>query len=269
MDARPAATAPPAAATSVAPSIDAADVARFNRLGADWWNPRGPMQALHAINPVRIGYLVDQIAAHLTRPAAPTGPPAALRPLAGLHILDIGCGAGILSEPLTRLGAEVTGIDPADGNIGIARAHAAIGGLSIDYRVETAEALAVSGAQFDVVLAMEVVEHVKDMPSFVRTAARLVRPGGLLVASTLNRTLKSFALAIVGAEYVLGWVAKGTHHWEQFVTPDELADAMSGPGLRVVDETGMTYNPLRGLWSLGEDTSVNYFMTARRTENLV
>jgi 2-polyprenyl-6-hydroxyphenyl methylase / 3-demethylubiquinone-9 3-methyltransferase len=241
-------------------TVDAADLARFERLGAQWWDLSGPMQALHKINPVRLGYLREQIAGHFTLPSS--DPAAAL---AGLRILDIGCGGGILSEPLARLGASVTGIDPAPGNIAIAQSHAGKAGLVIDYRAVTAESLAASGEQFDVVLAMEVVEHVTNMPAFVKTAGALVRPGGLLGLSTINRTLKSFALAIVGAEYVLGWVAKGTHQWEKFVTPDELQEAVEAAGLRVRDETGMTYNPLRGVWALASDTGVNYFMTAVRS----
>jgi 2-polyprenyl-6-hydroxyphenyl methylase / 3-demethylubiquinone-9 3-methyltransferase len=239
-----------------AASIDATDVARFERLGAEWWDPQGPMRALHKINPVRIGYLRDAMAAHFG------GKPP--KPLAALRILDIGCGAGLLSEPLARLGAAVTGVDPAPGNIAVARSHAEKAGLSIDYQAETAENLAAAGGQFDVVLAMEVVEHVNNMPDFVRTACSLVRPGGLFFASTLNRTLKSFALAIVGAEYVLGWVAKGTHQWEKFVTPTELKDAISRAGLRLTDETGLIFNPLSGEWRLSADTGVNYFVTAAR-----
>ena len=236
---------------TTSPSVDAADVARFERLGEAWWNPRGPMQALHKINPVRIGYLRDAMTAQF----------GALR---SLRILDIGCGGGILAEPLARLGAAVTGIDPSPGAIAIARSHAAGQGIAIDYRAATAESLAAAGEEFDVVLAMEVVEHVTDMPAFVNTAASLVRPGGMLFLSTLNRTLKSFALAIVGAEYVLGWVEKGTHHWEKFVTPAELQEAVEAAGLKVSGETGLVYNPLRGQWSLSADTSVNYFMTALR-----
>lgn len=240
-------------------TVDAADLARFQRLGAQWWDLKGPMQALHKINPVRLGYLREQIAAHFQ---APSLDPA--RPFDGLRVLDIGCGGGILSEPLARLGAAVTGIDPAPGNIAIAQGHAEKAGLAIDYRAVTAESLAAAGEAFDIVLAMEVVEHVTDMPAFVKTAGALARPGGMLGLSTINRTLKSFALAIVGAEYVLGWVAKGTHQWEKFVTPDELQEAIEAAGLRVRDETGMTYNPLRGQWSLANDTGVNYFMTAVR-----
>ena len=237
-------------------SIDAAEVARFNGLAAEWWNPQGPMRALHKINPVRIGYLRDAMAAHfgLRQP----------KPFAGLRILDIGCGAGLLSEPLARLGAAVTGIDPAPVNIAIAIRHAAAGQLAIDYRAVTAESLAEAGETYDIALALEVVEHVTHMPAFVRTACSLVRPGGLFVASTLNRTLKSFALAIAGAEYVLGWVPRGTHQWEKFVTPEELAEAICGAGLRVSDTTGMVYNPLGGRWSLSADTGVNYFMAAER-----
>ena len=238
----------PAAAS---PSVDTADVARFERLGDEWWNPRGPMQALHKINPVRVGYLRDAMTAHFGA-------------VSSLRILDIGCGGGILAEPLARLGAAVTGIDPAPGAIAIAQSHAARQGIAIDYRAATAESLAAADENFDVVLAMEVVEHVTDMSAFVNTAANLVRPGGMLFLSTLNRTLKSFALAIVGAEYVLGWVEKGTHHWEQFVTPAELQEAVEAAGLKVSGETGLFYSPLRGRWSLSADTSVNYFMSALR-----
>ena len=244
--------------TSPSSSVDAADVARFERLGAKWWDPRGPMGALHKINPVRLGYLRAQIATwHGARAAGPA-------PLVGLRILDIGCGGGILSEPLARLGASVIGIDPAPGNIAIARGHAEKMGLTIDYRAVTAEAMRDAGERFDVVLAMEVVEHVTNMPGFVDAAVALASPGGMLCISTLNRTLKSFALAIVGAEYVLGWVAKGTHQWEKFVTPDELQDAIEAAGFAVSDRSGMTYDPLRAAWGLSRDLGVNYFMTARR-----
>ena len=246
-----------------AASIDSADVARFERLAAEWWDPQGPMRALHRINPLRVGYLRDAITAHFGA-AKDACDGARARPLAGLRILDIGCGAGILCEPLARFGASVTGIDPAPGPIAVAQDRAGKQGLAINYRATSAEALSAAGERFDVVLAMEVVEHVVDMPGFVATACGLVTPGGLFVASTLNRTLKSFTLAIVGAEYVLGWVPKGTHHWEKFVTPDELADAIEAAGPRVREATGMVFDPLRGEWRLSGDVGVNYFMTAER-----
>ena len=239
-------------------SIDPVDLARYNRLGEAWWDPEGPMGKLHEINPIRLRYLRDTIAGHFggTRPAS--------APLGGLTILDIGCGGGVLSEPLARLGAGVTGIDPAANNIAAAGAHAGAAGLAIDYRAVTAEALEASGARFDVVLAMEVVEHVTNREAFVATVCALVRPGGLLIASTINRTAKSFMLAIVGAEYVLRWLPRGTHRWSQFVTPDELAATVRGAGLRPFDRTGMVYNPLSRDWLLAADTDVNYFLAAAK-----
>ena len=242
-------------------SIDAEDLARFERLGAEWWDPNGPMGKLHEMNPTRMRYLRDIVDRH--RAASP-GPRPQGGPFAGLAMLDIGCGGGILAEPLARLGATVTAIDPAPGNIDIARRHAAESGLAIDYRATTAEDLAHGGAGFDVVLAMEVVEHVVDRDRFVATVCRLVRPGGLLVLSTLNRTAKSFVLAIVGAEYVLRWLPRGTHHWTQFVTPQELAAPVRRAGLTVIDRSGMIYDPLAATWRLGRDTDVNYFLAARR-----
>lgn len=240
-----------------ASSIDPADVARFDRLGDAWWDEAGPMGKLHEINPVRLGYLRDLLASQATT-ATEDGP------LGGLRVLDIGCGGGILSEPLARMGARVTGIDPAPGNIAAATSHAQAGGLSIDYRATTAEALASSAARFDVVLAMEVVEHVADRDGFVATVASLVEPGGLLVLSTLNRTAKSFALAIVGAEYVLRWLPRGTHRWSQFVTPAELTTAVRRTGLTTLGTRGMVYDPLRRDWRLSRDTDVNYFLAARK-----
>ena len=185
-------------------------------------------------------------------------------PLLGRTILDIGCGAGLLAEPLARLGAEVTGLDPAPGNIEAARRHAAQTGARVSYRAATLEHLARDSAPFDVVLAMEVVEHVRDMPAFVRTACGLVRPGGLFAASTLNRTLRSFALAIVGAEHILRWIPPGTHRWEQFVTPEELSAACRSGGLREIARTGVVYDPLRGAWRVSRDTAVNYMIAAER-----
>ena len=237
-----------------AASVISEEVARFDALGEDWWDPAGPMAPLHRINPVRIAWLRDAIAAHFRRSGD--------GPLEGLEIVDIGCGAGLLAEPLSRLGAVVSGIDPAAGPVEVARAHAAATGAEPTYRVGTVEDLAGEGAKFDVVLAMEVVEHVNNGPAFVASAASLVKPRGLIALSTLNRTLKSFALAIVGAEYVLRWLAPGTHRWEQFVTPDELAAALRAAGLRVKRRQGMVYDPLRREWRLSQDLSVNYFMTA-------
>jgi len=245
-------------ATQSAASIDAADVARFEAIGEDWWDPHGPMRALHRINPLRIGWLRDLMTRHFS---LPTDRPL---PLAGITVLDIGCGAGLLSEPLSRLGAEVTGLDPSAGNIDVARRHAEATGARLTYREATLEALALEPRRFDVVLAMEVVEHVNDMPSFVATACSLVAPGGLFAASTLNRTLKSFALAIVGAEYVLGWLPRGTHRWEQFITPEEFGAALRAAGFKMAHRSGMIYDPLRGDWRLSRDMSVNYMLAARR-----
>ncbi len=242
-------------------TIDPEDVARFDRLGDEWWSPDGPMAALHKFNPVRVAYLRDLLSRHFKadgRPRDRHGP----EPLAGLRVLDIGCGAGILAEPLARHGASVTAIDPAPRNIEAAKDHAALAGVSIDYRCATAEELAASGALFDVVLAMEVLEHVRDVPLFLRQAGAMVRPGGLLVAATLSRTLKSFAFAIVGAEYVLRWAPRGTHNWSQFIRPGELQKALAAAGLRVFDETGVVYNPLAGKWRLAHDMDGNYLMAA-------
>jgi 2-polyprenyl-6-hydroxyphenyl methylase/3-demethylubiquinone-9 3-methyltransferase len=239
-------------------SVDPQEVERFARLAARWWDPRGPMAPLHKLNPVRLAYIRDNTAEHFDRDAKKLGC------LKGLRILDIGCGAGLLSEPLARLGAEMTGIDPAAENIAAARAHAAEAGVTVDYRDATAEDLAGAGEQFDVVLAMEVVEHVNDVPAFVSTCASLVKPGGLFFAATLNRTLKSFALAIVGAEYVLRWLPRGTHQWDKFVTPEELEGAVEDAGLRVIGERGVIFNPLAGRWQLSSDTDVNYMLVAAK-----
>jgi 2-polyprenyl-6-hydroxyphenyl methylase/3-demethylubiquinone-9 3-methyltransferase len=221
-------------------SIIDGEVARFDALGDDWWDPSGPMAPLHRINPVRIGWLRDTIAAHFR--GTPQGDEG---PLEGLSLLDIGCGAGLLAEPLSRLGALVTGLDPAANSIEIARAHAEATGAELTYVAGTVEDLAQSRKKFDVVLAMEVVEHVNDVGGFVRSAASLLRPGGLFALSTLNRTLKSF-----------------THRWEQFVTPDELAAALRTAGLKAKRRQGLSYDPLRREWRLSQDLAVNYFMAA-------
>jgi 2-polyprenyl-6-hydroxyphenyl methylase/3-demethylubiquinone-9 3-methyltransferase len=239
-------------------TIDEAEVERFSALAAEWWDPRGKMAPLHKFNPVRIGYVRDQAAARFDRD------PKRLDSMKGLHILDIGCGGGILCEPLARLGAAMTGVDPSGTNIEAAKAHAAQSELAIDYRCSTAEQLAEQGEQFDLVLAMEVVEHVTDVPLFVASCASLVKPGGLMIAATLNRTLKSFALAIVGAEYILRWLPVGTHRWDKFVTPNELEIAMEQSGLRVIHEQGVIYNLIADRWQLSSDTDVNYMLTAER-----
>lgn len=246
-------------------TIDPEAVARFDRLGAQWWDLDGPMRALHKFNPVRVAYLRELLGKHFPLEGNPRDwrSPAALQ---GLMILDIGCGAGILSEPLARLGARVTAIDPARHNIEAAKDHAAKTNLAIDYRCVAAEELAAEGALFDVVLAMEVVEHVRDIGRFLAEAAAMVRPGGMLAAATLNRTLKSFAFAILGAEYVLRWVPRGTHNWTQFVAPRELAKALRDAGLRIKDETGVVYDPRTGKWRLSHDMDINYVMAAIRPE---
>jgi 2-polyprenyl-6-hydroxyphenyl methylase/3-demethylubiquinone-9 3-methyltransferase len=239
-------------------TIDEAEVAQFSRLSGQWWDPHGPMAMLHKFNPVRLGYIRDRAAAHFGRDAK------RLDSLAGLRMLDIGCGGGILSEPLARLGAGVVGADPAERNIAVARDHAAQAGLSVDYRCTTAEALAEAGEAFDVVLAMEVVEHVADVGLFVDICASMVKPDGLMVLATLNRTMKSFALAIVGAEYILRWLPRGTHRWDKFVTPNELEIAIEQSGMQVTDETGVIYNLLADRWQLSTDMDVDYMVVAEK-----
>jgi 2-polyprenyl-6-hydroxyphenyl methylase / 3-demethylubiquinone-9 3-methyltransferase len=241
-----------------ASTVDEAEVTRFSALAAQWWDPRGKMAVLHKFNPVRLGFIKEAACRHFGRDDK------RLDALTGLRILDIGCGGGILSEPLARLGAAVVGADPSQANIAAAQLHAADAGVSVDYRATTAEALADEGERFDLVLAMEVVEHVADLDLFIRRCTEMVRPGGLMITATLNRTLKSFALAIVGAEYVLRWLPRGTHQWEKFVTPDELAAALERHGLAVVDETGVIYDLLADRWRLSSDMDVNYMVVAER-----
>jgi 2-polyprenyl-6-hydroxyphenyl methylase/3-demethylubiquinone-9 3-methyltransferase len=241
-----------------ASTVDRAEVARFSALAAEWWDAGGKMGVLHKFNPVRLAYIKEAACRNFDRDGK------RLDCLSGLRVLDIGCGGGLLSEPLARLGAEVVGADPSLANIEAARLHAAEAGLTVDYRVSTAEALADVGERFQVVLAMEVVEHVADMPLFVKRCAEMIKPGGLLIAATLNRTLKSFALAIVGAEYVLGWLPRGTHRWDKFVTPNELEAAIERHGLRVSDETGVVYNLFADSWRISTDTDVNYMLTAKK-----
>ena len=242
--------------TTATGTVDEDEVARFSRLAGEWWDARGPMAALHALNPVRLAYIRDRAAAHFGRD------PKRLDSLAGLHVLDIGCGAGILCEPLARLGAVVTGADPSAENISAARHHAAQSSVAVDYRNAGAEALAEAGEIFDIVLAMEVVEHVADVGLFVRLAAAMVKPGGLMVVATLNRTVKSFALAIVGAEYILRWLPRGTHQWDKFVTPDELAHHLANNKLAITEQAGVIYHPFADRWSLSSDMDVNYMVVA-------
>jgi 2-polyprenyl-6-hydroxyphenyl methylase / 3-demethylubiquinone-9 3-methyltransferase len=239
-------------------TVDAAEVARFSAYATEWWDPRGKMAMLHRFNPVRLAFIKQAACRHFERDER------RLDALAGLRVLDIGCGGGILSEPLARLGAAVVGADPSQTNVEAAKLHAAEAGVVVDYRTTTAEALAEEGEGFDVVLAMEVVEHVADLGLFISRCAEMVRPGGLMITATLNRTLKSFALAIVGAEYVLRWLPRGTHQWEKFVTPNELEAALERHGLRVIDETGVIYNLLADRWQLSTDMDVNYMMVAER-----
>jgi 2-polyprenyl-6-hydroxyphenyl methylase / 3-demethylubiquinone-9 3-methyltransferase len=239
-------------------TVDTAEVERFSALADEWWNPRGKMAVLHRFNPVRLRYIKQAACRHFEREEK------RLDALAGLRILDIGCGAGILSEPLARLGAEVVGADPAEANIAAARLHAGEAGVTVDYRATTAEALADADERFAIVLAMEVVEHVADLSLFIKRCAEMVKPDGLMIAATLNRTLKSFALAIVGAEYVLRWLPRGTHRWDKFVTPNELEAALERHGLTVTDETGVIYDLLADRWQLSTDMDVNYMVVAER-----
>jgi len=239
-------------------TLDEREVERFRALAAKWWDPEGEFAPLHAIGPERLRFLREQLVRHFGRDGN------APRPLEGLRIADIGCGGGLVSEPLARLGANVTGIDPAEENVAAARAHAADSRLDIDYRAARVEDLAAEGAQFDAVIGLEVVEHVPDVRAFIGVCAQVVRPGGMMLLSTINRTAKAFALAIVGAEYVLRWLPRGTHQWDRFVTPEELGDALRASGLRVVDARGLTFNPLTRAWRLSDDTGVNYFMSAAK-----
>lgn len=244
---------PPQAPTNTASStLDPAEVERFRRMADEWWDTAGKFRPLHKIGPARLTFIRDEIVRHFALPAG------GLKPLAGLRVLDIGCGGGLVCEPLARMGAQVTGLDPADDNIRAARAHAEPQNLAINYRTGLIEDLAAAGETFDAVLCLEVVEHVPDVEAFVKICAGTVRPGGLMIVSTINRNLKSYALAIVAAEYVLGWLPRGTHQWERFVTPDELARSAAAAGLGPPRFSGITFNPLRDTWSLSDDTDVNY-----------
>jgi 2-polyprenyl-6-hydroxyphenyl methylase/3-demethylubiquinone-9 3-methyltransferase len=242
-------------------TIDEAEVARFSALAAEWWNPSGKFAVLHKFNPVRLTFVRDHAAQHFGCDAK------AKRPFAGLRLLDIGCGGGLLSEPMARLGFAVVGADASERNVKTAAAHASEHGLEIDYRVATAEALAEAGERFDVILNMEVVEHVADLGLFLASCAAMLKPSGLMFVATINRTAKAFALAIVGAEYILGWLPRGTHDWAKFVTPDELHAALAKAGLAVGKQAGVVFNPLSGRWTLSTDTDVNYVVAAAKLSN--
>ena len=246
------------AVTRAQSTVDEAEVARFSALAAEWWNPHGKFGVLHKFNPVRLAYIRDQAAAHFARD------PRAPKPFAGLRLLDIGCGGGLLSEPMSRLGFDVLGADASEKNIKTASVHAAEQSLVIDYRATTAETLAEAGERFDVILNMEVIEHVADLNLFVDSCASMLKVDGMMFVATINRTAKAFALAIVGAEYVLGWLPRGTHDWAKFVKPLELDAALTRARLSITSETGVMFNPLSGRWMLSSDQDVNYMVAAKK-----
>jgi 2-polyprenyl-6-hydroxyphenyl methylase/3-demethylubiquinone-9 3-methyltransferase len=242
-------------ADSAHTTVDPAEIERFSRIAGEWWDPAGKFAPLHRLNPLRIGYIRDRAAQHWQRDAL-SGVP-----LQGLSVLDIGCGGGLLSEPMARLGARVTGVDAAARNVGVAALHAEKQGLAIDYRRGTAEALAASGNQFDIVLALEIVEHVADVDLFLKSCGRMVKPGGLLFLSTLNRTAKAWALAIAGGEYILRWLPRGTHDWKKFLKPSEVVNGLDAAGIAAQEIVGVVYSPLSRAWSLSKsDLDVNYML---------
>lgn len=227
-------------------------------MAAEWWDPNGKFRPLHKFNPVRLAYIRDQVAAHFGRDAR------APKPFDGLRFLDIGCGGGLLCEPMARLGATVVGADAADTNIEVARLHAAEAGVKIDYRATTAETLADAGERFDVILNMEVVEHVADIDLFIGKCGEMLKPGGIMFVATINRTLKALGLAIIGAEYVLRWLPRGTHQFGKLVRPDELERALGAAGMTVTDRTGVVYSPLADRWQRSKDMDVNYMVLATK-----
>ncbi|MEM8741549.1 MAG: bifunctional 2-polyprenyl-6-hydroxyphenol methylase/3-demethylubiquinol 3-O-methyltransferase UbiG [Pseudomonadota bacterium] len=234
-------------------TVDPSEIAKFEAMAAEWWDPQGKFRPLHMLNPCRLQYVTDQIAAHFARDVTSRAP------FAGLRILDIGCGGGLLCEPMARLGAEVTGVDAAPRNIPVAQIHAEQSGLTIAYRHATAEELVAEGAEFDIVLNMEVVEHVADPQAYTDACAALLKPGGLMLCSTINRNPKSYAMAIIGAEYVMRWLPKGTHEWRKFITPDELFGLIERAGLTPIDRKGYVFNPVSWSWRVSaRDLSVNY-----------
>ena len=241
-------------------TVDQDELLKFTEVADTWWDEAGPFKPLHRFNPVRVAYIQEKITEHFAT-AGNVSEQGRPQPLKGLSLLDVGCGGGLLAEPMARMGAQVSGVDAAEKNIGVAKLHAQQQGLDINYRAMTAEALAAAGEQYDVVLAMEIVEHVADVKLFIQTLTKLVKPGGLLFMATLNRTAKAYALAIVGAEYVLRWLPKGTHEWSKFVTPSEMIGQVEeeSAGTMVLEElTGVSLNPLSGKWRLSNDVAVNY-----------
>ena len=243
---------------SASGTVDQSEVERFSAMAAEWWDPTGKFKPLHKFSPVRLSYIKEKVCERFGRD------PKSAKAFEGLRCLDIGCGGGLLSEPMARLGADVVGADPSTVNIEIAKLHMQKSGLDIDYRAETAEELAAAGETFDVVFNMEVVEHVADVPLFLSETARMVRPGGLMFVATINRTLKAYALAIVGAEYVLRWLPKGTHSYEKLVRPEEIQGPLAASGMDIIDRTGVTYNPLSDSWNRSRDMDVNYMLLAAR-----
>lgn len=241
-----------------ATTINDAEIAKFTAMAEEWWDPTGKFKPLHKFNPVRLGYIREHLLSHFGRDGT------AMRPFEALTILDVGCGGGLLCEPLTRLGATVTGIDAAERNIAIARLHAEKSGLAIDYRATTSEALAAAGERYDMVLNMEVVEHVDNVPLYMKSCADLVKPGGLMLTATINRTARAYALAIVGAERVLRWLPVGTHDWNKFLTPDEIKALLSRNGLKLTGETGVVFHPLADEWRRSRDMGINYMVMAQR-----
>jgi 2-polyprenyl-6-hydroxyphenyl methylase/3-demethylubiquinone-9 3-methyltransferase len=241
-------------------TVDHAEIAKFEAMAEAWWDPTGKFRPLHRLNPVRVQFIRDRLAQSLGRD------PNQAQPLRGLSVLDIGCGGGLLSEPLARLGATVTGIDAAGRNVAVARLHAEQAGVAVDYQEITAEALLEGGSRFDIVLAMEVIEHVENVPLFMKSCAGLVAPGGLLFIATINRTLRALALAIYGAEYVLRWIPRGTHQYEKFLTPEEVRALATRNGLRIVDQTGVVFHPIADEWRLSPDMGINYMVLAEKPE---
>ena len=239
-------------------TINTEEVEKFSRMADEWWDPKGKFKPIHKFNPVRLAYIREHALAHFGKDGA------VRQPLVGLRVLDIGCGGGLLCEPLARLGATVTGADAAERNIAVAKLHAAKSGLAIDYRATTSEALAAAGEKFDIVLNMEVVEHVDNVPLYMKSCADLVAPGGLTFTATINRTLRALGLAIFGAEYVLRWLPRGTHSYEKFLTPDEIRALLTRNGLKVTDQTGVVYHPLADEWRLSADMGVNYMVLAEK-----